>query len=149
MQMPLQITFRHMSSSAALEARIRELATRLERFSEQIVHCHVIIEAVSHHKRHGELHDVHIDITLPGEQIAIRRAGPADHAHEDVYVAVRDAFLAARRKLEDYERRRRLDVKNHGEPTRGRIPASPPAREGRSGTGQSRGSRGPAAPHKS
>ncbi len=148
MQMPLQITFRHMPASEALEARIRELATRLERFSAQIVRCHVIVEPVSHHQHQGALHDIHIDITLPDEEIAIRRARPADHAHEDVYVAVRDAFLAARRKLEDYERKRRLDVKNHGEPTRGRIPASPPARRGRPGAGQARGPRGPAAPRK-
>ena len=148
MQMPLQITFRHMPASEALEARIRELATRLERFSAQIVRCHVIVEPVSHHQHQGALHDIHIDITLPDEEIAIRRARPSDHAHEDVYVAVRDAFLAARRKLEDYERRRRPDVQRHSESTRGRIPASPPTRGGPPGAGQAPGPGGPAAPRK-
>lgn len=47
--------------------------------------------------------------------IAIRHAHPADHAHEDPFVALRDAFRAARRRLEDYERKRR-DVKRHSEP---------------------------------
>lgn len=116
MQLPLQITFRHMEPSPALEARIRELAARLERFSPQIMRCHVIVEPAPHHQHQGGLHDFHIDITLPDAEIAIRKAHAADHAHEDAYVALRDAFRAARRKLEDYERKRRLDVKTHTGP---------------------------------
>lgn len=122
MILPLQITFRHMDPSPALEARIRELASRLERFSQQIVRCHVILEPAAHHQRQGFLYDFRIDITLPDEEIAIRHAHPADHAHEDPYVALRDAFRAARRKLEDYERIRRHDIKSHSEPGRRRTP---------------------------
>ena len=113
MKLPLQITFRHMDSSPALEARIRELASRLEKFSAHITRCHVILEPPAHHKHQGLLYDFTIDITLPDEEIAIRHAHPADHSHEDPYVALRDAFRAARRKIEDYERKHRRDVKNH------------------------------------
>jgi ribosomal subunit interface protein len=109
-----------MSPSPALESRIRELAMRLERFSQHITRCHVIV-TVAHHKEQGELYDFHIDITVPGEEIAIRRASPADHSHEDPYVALRDAFRAARRKLEDYERKRRGDVKTHTSQAHGRV----------------------------
>ncbi len=121
MILPLQITFRHMDPSPALEARIRELAGRLDRFSAHIMRCHVILEPSSHHKHQGALYDFRIEITLPDEEIAIRHAHPADHAHEDPYVALRDAFLAARRKLEDYERKRRGDVKRRSEIAHGRI----------------------------
>ena len=121
MILPLQITFRHTEPSAALEARIRELAARLDRFSAHIMRCHVILEPSPHHKRQGALYDFRIDITLPDEEIAIRHAHPADHAHEDPYVALRDAFLAARRKLEDYERKHRGDVKHRTEIAHGRI----------------------------
>jgi len=121
MILPLQITFRHMDRSPALEARIRELAARFDRFSEHIMRCHVIIEPLPHHQHQGALYDFRIDITLPGAEIAIRHARPADHAHEDPYVALRDAFRAARRKLEDYERKRRGDVKSHVQPALGWI----------------------------
>jgi cold shock CspA family protein/ribosome-associated translation inhibitor RaiA len=121
MILPLQITFRHMDPSPALETRIRELASRLDRFSAHIMRCHVIVEPLAHHKHQGSLYDFRIDITLPDEEIAIRHARPADHAHEDPYVALRDAFLAARRKLEDYERKRRGDIKSRSEPARGWI----------------------------
>ena len=121
MQLPLQITFRQMDASPALESRIRALADRLEKFSPQIVRCHVIVQPVPHHQQQGALHEFRIDITLPDKQIAIRRAGPTNHAHEDPYVALRDAFRAARRKLADYERKRRGDVKQHVAPEHGRI----------------------------
>jgi len=121
MIIPLQITFRHMDPSPALEARIRELAARFDKFSAHIMRCRVIVEPLPHHAHQGALYDFRIEITLPDEEIAIRRAHPADHAHEDPYVALRDAFRAARRKLEDYERRRRLEVKSHIGPAEGRI----------------------------
>ncbi len=111
MTTPLQVTFRHMDPSAALEARVRKLISRLDKFSTHMLRCHVVIEPPSHHQRQGALYDFHISITMPDEEIAIGRARPTDPAHEDPYVALRDAFRAARRKLEDYERKRRRDVK--------------------------------------
>ncbi len=121
MKLPLQITFRHMEPSAALEARIRKLAEQLERFSQHMTRCHVIVEPPSQHQQQGALFDFRVDITLPDEEIAIHRARPADHSHEDPYVALRDAFAAARRKLQDYERKRRRDVKTHVTQAHGRI----------------------------
>jgi cold shock CspA family protein/ribosome-associated translation inhibitor RaiA len=121
MILPLQITFRQMDPSPVLEARIRELAARLDKFSEHIMSCHVIVERPHRHHHQGELFDFHIDIRLPDEEIAVRRAHPETHAHEDPYVALRDAFRAARRKLEDYERKRRGDVKTLTEEAHGWI----------------------------
>jgi len=121
MILPLQITFRHMDPSPALETRIRELASRFDKFSEHIMRCHVVVEPLPHHQHQGALYDFRIEITLPDGEIAIRRAHPADHAHEDPYVALRDAFKAARRKLEDYERTHRWEAKSHVGPAQGRI----------------------------
>jgi len=121
MKLPLQITFRDAEASPALEARIHELAARLERFSAHIMHCHVVVEEPHKHQSQGRLFDVNIDITVPGRHIAIQRAHPGSHSHEDPYVALRDAFRAARRKLADYERRHRRDVKVHAGLPHGRI----------------------------
>src|SRR5215831_7648130 len=107
MQAPLQITFRHMPPSAALESRIRTLAARLENFCSRIVHCRVTVDVPAGHQSQGGCFDVRMDITVPGREIAVRRARPHEPAREDVYVALRCIYRAARRQLQDYERGRR------------------------------------------
>lgn len=119
--MPLQISFRHMEPSPALEARIRQLAARLERFSAHIMRCHVVVQAPHEHHQQGNLFDVRIDITVPTAEFSIQRAHPYNHSHEDPYVSLRDAFRAAQRKLQDYEREHRGDVKVHTPMPHGRI----------------------------
>lgn len=121
MKLPLQITVRHMEPSPALEARIRELAARLDKFSASIMRCHVIVAAPAKHKHQGGLFEVRIDLTVPGNQIAIHRSPPLDHSHEDPYVALRDAFRTARRQLEDYERARPHRAKARVRPPHGRV----------------------------
>lgn len=124
MRIPLEIVFRNMDRSDAIEARVREKAERLERFSDKITRCRVAVEAPHRHQTHGKLYKVSIEIGVPGKQLIINHSGPIDHAHEDVYVAIRDAFAAATRRLEDHVRIRRGNVKTH-EPTpeRGDRPA--------------------------
>jgi ribosomal subunit interface protein len=121
MQVPLQITFRHMESSEAVAARIRSRAEDLERFFDRIISCRVVVEC--RHPRHqqGNLFHVHVEIGVPGRDIVVGRDPAAQHAHEDAYVAVRDAFDAVRRALEDYVREARGDTKLHAVPDHGRI----------------------------
>jgi cold shock CspA family protein/ribosome-associated translation inhibitor RaiA len=113
MTIPLNITFRHELGSPALEARIRQLAARLERFSQHILRCEVIVDRASNRHQHGDVFDIRIEITAPAAHISIQRASPYDLSHQDPYVAVRDVFAAARRKLQDYEHERRGTVKQH------------------------------------
>jgi cold shock CspA family protein len=121
MQTPLQVTLRRMDPSPALEARIRQLAGRLEKFSGRISRCHVTVAAPHKHGRQGRLFEVYIDLTLPGREIAVGRSHAIRHSHEDPYVALRDAFRAARRRLEEYERERRGAVKARARPPHGRV----------------------------
>jgi hypothetical protein len=50
---------------------------------------------------------VRIDLTVPGAELVVSRDPELDHGHEDVYVAIRDAFDAARRQLADTSSERR------------------------------------------
>ena len=120
-QIPLQISFHNVDHSAAVEADIRKKAEHLERFSGRMTSCRVVVEATNRTQHKGRLYNCTIDITLPGREIAVGRVGPKNHAHEDIYVAVRDAFNAAGRRLEDHTRRARLDVKTHEAPVHGKV----------------------------
>lgn len=121
MQLPLQITFRHMDPSPSVEAHIRERADSLDRFFSRIMACRVVVEASARQHQKGNLYHVRVDLTVPGREIVIKRDPPERHAHEDILVAVRDAFDAARRQLEDHARSTRGEVKAHQEPDHGRI----------------------------
>jgi ribosomal subunit interface protein len=106
MQSPIKIVFRGMEPSPAVEARIRERASRLDQYCDRVTSCDVAIEAPHQHQYKGKLYVVRLQVRIPGSDIAVNRAGPRDHAHEDVYVALRDAFDAAERQLKDTGRRR-------------------------------------------
>jgi cold shock CspA family protein len=121
MQQPLRITFRGMDHSDFIERRVQESAAALDRFSDQIVSCHITVAAPHHHHHKGNLYAVRLDIRLPDQQLVVGRPSQQDHAHEDVYVAIRDAFDAAVRRLEDYARTRRGKVKHHELPEHGKV----------------------------
>ena len=117
MRIPLEVTFRHMEPSPAAEARIAEKVAKLEQLYSALTRCHVIVEAPHEHSRQGKLFHVSIDLNVPGGELLVTRGHHhQSHAHEDVYVAIRDAFDAAKRRLEDYARQQRGDVKHHESP---------------------------------
>jgi cold shock CspA family protein/ribosome-associated translation inhibitor RaiA len=123
MQEPLRISYRDVMPSAGIEAAIHERATKLDEFFDRITGCRVLVE--SPHRRHhqGRLYHVRVELTVPGRTIVVDREPHMHHEHEDVYVAVRDAFDAVRRRLEDYVRESRGFTKTHAEPINGHISA--------------------------
>jgi len=129
MQLPLQITFRNMDPSAAIEAKIRERADKLERYSAHIISCRVAVEALHRHHERGNHFHVRVDVTAPGAELVANREPDEHHAYTDVYVAVRDAFDTLRRQLEEYERRRSRSVKSHAVPAHGRVTELHPAED--------------------
>lgn len=121
MQLPLQVTFRNFEQSEAVETIIREKAEKLDQFFPDIMSCRVVVESRHHHHHHGNLYEVHIDITVPGKEIAVSREAGLNHAHEDIYVALRDAFNAAQRQLQDYSAKIQRQVKTHEAMPHGKI----------------------------
>jgi len=110
---PVEITFRDMAPSPAVEESIHTWASRLEHSFGNIERCAVVVELPHRRQRQGKTFQVHVYLTVPERTIAITRDPGVDHAHEDVFVAIADAFRAARRTLQDYARIRRGDVKLH------------------------------------
>jgi ribosomal subunit interface protein len=116
MKIPLQITFRNMPHSGAIEAKINEKAAKLDRFYDRIMSCRIVVEESQRRQHQGKLFSVHIDITSPDKELAVTR-----EENEDPYVALRDAFNNAARRLEEHAQRKRGDVKTHEVPPTGRI----------------------------
>ena len=112
----LQVTLRDMPHSDAVEAAIRRNVAGLERVHARITAVRATVEAPHHHHQQGNLFTVTLDITLPGGEIVVNR----DHA-EDVYVALRDAFQAARRQLIEHAERAQGSHRPHRPPRPGKA----------------------------
>jgi ribosome-associated translation inhibitor RaiA len=123
MILPVQTTFRNMDASAAVAARVQEEAKKLDKYFDRITSCRVIVEAPHRHHRRGEPFHIRIELGVPGKELVVTHEPTLEHEeqaewhkhlevagpHKDVYVAIRDAFKAMRRQLQDYVRCLRHD----------------------------------------
>jgi len=117
----LQITFRDFDPPQLAEERIRERVERLEKLHPRIVGCHVVAE--SPHRRHqkGKIYTFRIDLTLPGGELVVNQDPGLDHAKEDFFVAMRDAFNAMEKQLRSFAARGQGQVKTHDVPPHGTV----------------------------
>jgi hypothetical protein len=99
-QIPLQITFRGINRSQAVEGAIRQRATGLERFSHQITRCHVIVHMPHQHRHRGNQYAIRIDVTSPAGDVFVTPDASLDESNRDFQSVLRDAFDAAVRHLE-------------------------------------------------
>jgi cold shock CspA family protein/ribosome-associated translation inhibitor RaiA len=138
MILPLQITFRNMASSEVVKGWIQKEANKLNEFHGKITGCRVVVEQPNRRRRAGNLYHVRVDLTVPGGEVVVRRqpnlrALPGrihkqaakrlevKTPHKDLRQAINDAFGAMRRRLLDYSRRRRREVKTHAAPPLARV----------------------------
>jgi ribosome-associated translation inhibitor RaiA len=110
MTLPVQISFKGMESSDALSTLIREQAERLGRVYERIERVEVTVDAPPGNHRHGRPFHVRIRVHVPGNDVIVDRDPTADDSHDDAQVAVRDAFDAARRRLDTHAERLRHEA---------------------------------------
>lgn len=111
-----QITTKDFPVSHALDTEIRRKTEKLDRFCRNIMSCRVVIGIQQKHKHQGKLYNVRIDLTVPGKEFAVTHK-----RDQDVYVALRDAFKALERQLEEYGRKRNGHVKAHNDVSHGHV----------------------------
>lgn len=120
MQVPFEIMFHSMDRSEAMEARVRSRVARLEKLTDTIITCRVVLEAV-HKQPHGTSLSISIKLGLPGKDIVVKREQRRHEAKGDSYQVIGVAFDIVERQLEEHLRMSRHDVKAHDGPTYARI----------------------------
>lgn len=121
MQVLPQVAFRGITPSPELDAEVRGRIADLEEFCDHMTSCHVVVEAPHHHHRKGNLYRVRIHVAVPHQELVVDREPPEHQAAEELEVAIRDAFDSMRRRIEDYVREVRGDVKRHEPPAHARV----------------------------
>ena len=116
MKQALEVRFLGLEPSPAVEAAAREKAAKLDQFRGDLMSCRVTIELAHKHKHQGQPYAVRIDVTVSDQELCIDRV-----QNEDVYVALRDAFDAMKRQLEDSARRARGQEKLHAPQLHGQV----------------------------
>jgi cold shock CspA family protein len=138
--LPVQVTFRGLEHTDALDAHVREHVAWLEQFYPRLMRCRVLLEIPHRHRHDGRHVHVRVELTVPGydpivisheptlhaslkdaEAPAHRKDDEIENVHRYAEVAVHDAFNAARRRLEDIAREQRGMVKTHELPAEGRV----------------------------
>lgn len=114
--LPVQITIRDIPISPALETTIRKRAEKLNRYYDRITSCRIVIELPQKHKHQGKIYNVRIDLTVPGKELVVTKK-----QDQDIYIAIREAFQAIERQLEEHARKRNGKVKTHNNVMHGHI----------------------------
>lgn len=121
MEHPVQVAFRGLEPTDALKRAVEERAEDLEHYFNKIQSCKVMVESAHRSHRQGNLYHVRIRVAVPGDEIVVSRDPPEHAQNEDMYLAINDAFKETARRLEDYVRRRRGQVKQRVSPPSGRV----------------------------
>lgn len=117
MERPVDVTARSIDLPDSMRELVEERARRLERYYPELVGCSVTVEGPGRRRRTGGPFSVQLDLRVPNaEPIVVTR-----QRAEDLQVAIRESFDAARRRLEDFARQQRGDVKRHEPQPTGRV----------------------------
>jgi len=105
MQTPVGVMFHNLPRSEAVEVAIERWVSRLEHLHVQLLHCQVWID-LAHHHGHDPRYRIRLAIGVPGTEITVSH----ESGNADIYVAITEAFVAARRQLEEHVRPRRASL---------------------------------------
>lgn len=94
-----QVLFRGIEHSQAVEDAVHKRMEKLSRYSDKIQSMKVILEAPHNNHYKGRVYHVGVEALIPNHDIVVAHDHHDRHAHEDIYVAIRDAFNAVERRL--------------------------------------------------
>ena len=111
MQKDLQIVFRGVEQSDSIEHAIHKKVDKLERFCDNITACRVVVDSPHNNHQKGKKYHVTVDISVPQQDIVVAHDQHDKHGHQNLYIAIRDAFNAAERRLKKRSNRERSRIR--------------------------------------
>lgn len=110
MKAPLEISARDVRINEETEELIRDKASKLKRIHDRIIGCRVKLDLPHRSQRSGLIYSVRIEITVPGDELIVKR-----EPDKDLHAAIVNSFETAQRRLKEYSERQRGEVKTHYE----------------------------------
>lgn len=105
-----QIVFHNIDQSSALLDSVNKRIEKLRRFCDDIIGGRVVLDSPHNNHHKGKVYSVTVEIHTPTKPVVVTQEQHDNHAHEDIYVAIRDAFNAAERQLKSLGKRHRIEA---------------------------------------
>lgn len=113
MQVPLEVILRNVRNKEEIEAVVYEKITKLEQVCDHVTSCHVLVEQNPTHQNTVFSYRIRVDIKLPPHHEIVVKRESGRNAHEKLGAVLREAFIAARRQVEQIVDRQKKHVKAH------------------------------------
>lgn len=110
MKIPLEISSRNVDLNEEIRDLIREKASKLDGFYDNIIRCRVVVDVPHRSRQKGDAYNARLDISVPGGGLVVKR-----EPNQDLYAAIVGAFDVAERRLKEFAEKQRGDVKSHEE----------------------------------
>ncbi len=105
-----KVVFRGIDHSQAVAEAVQKRLDKLERFTDQIQSLRVTLESPHNHHHKGKVFHVGVEAVIPNHDILVNHDQHDKHEHEDIYIAIRDAFNALERQIKSvYDKKRHQD----------------------------------------
>jgi ribosomal subunit interface protein len=102
-----QVTYHNIDQTEAINDAVNKRIAKLERYCDQIITGRVVLDCPHNNHHKGKVYSVGLEIHTPSKEVRVNQDQHDNHAHEDLYVAIRDAFNAAERQLKDIDKKHR------------------------------------------
>lgn len=102
-----QVVYHNIDQTDAISEAVQKRITKLERFCDQIINGRVVLDCPHNNHHKGKVYSVSLEIHTSSREVRVNQEQHDNHAHEDLYVAIRDAFNAAERQLKSIDKKHR------------------------------------------
>jgi len=102
-----QIVFHNIDPSDAVTDSVNKRVEKLRRFNGDIIGGRVVLDSPHNNHHKGKVYSVALELHTPNKEVVVTQEQHDNHAHEDLYVAIRDAFNAAERQLKSVDKKHR------------------------------------------
>jgi ribosomal subunit interface protein len=127
METAIEVQFNGLERSEAIEAHVEEKVAKLKKRFERMTSARVVIEVPHRNPARAtksKIYTVKLEIAIPSQKpILVTHERDDDHTHDDILLAIRDAFDAAERQAKVLNRKLAAPAKHERSRRRPAKPA--------------------------
>ncbi|HBN13621.1 ribosome-associated translation inhibitor RaiA [Pseudohongiella sp. SYSU M77423] len=105
-----QVVFHNLEQTEAIVDAVNKRIDKLRRFCSDIIGGRVVLDSPHNNHHKGKVYSVTLELHTPNKPVVVTQEQHDNHAHEDLYVAIRDAFNAAERQLKSVDKKHRKEA---------------------------------------